>query len=339
MKKLLFILVLVGIVSILFVPNWGNGYYVNSHVKTLGLRTVAEEILFPKNSVKVLNFGDVMFDRGVRNIIENRGRDPFEYIKNDLDLIKDYDVKIVNLEGPIVVMDRALCQQKAYNFQFAPDTTDRLKSIGINMVSIANNHAYDCLKQGYESTKKYLNASGIQFMGDKEFDKSYVIKEISGKKVAFVGMDETVQAIPLSGFYEVVRKLKKENDIVVVNIHWGAEYKLTNNANQQAIAHRLIDSGADIIFGHHPHVVQNMEVYKGKAIFYSLGNFVFDQNFGDTTVGLGVGAEFGEKETTFELFPFNIKIFAPDFMKGEEREVFCKKFFKGLVHEGCEFVI
>lgn len=329
MKILLSVLVAIGIIALLFLPNWGDGHYLSK---------ITEEI-FLGNNVKILNFGDVMFDRGVRNIIENRGRDPFEYIKKDLELINDYDVKIVNLEGPIVVMDRSLCQQKAYNFQFAPDTTDRLKSIGVNMVNIANNHAYDCLLTGYESTIKYLNSSGILFMGEKEYEKSYVVKEISGKKVAFVGIDETVQPIPVSGFYEVVRKLKNENDIVVVNIHWGTEYMLSANENQIEIAHRLVDSGADVIFGHHPHVVQNMEVYKGRAIFYSLGNFVFDQNFGDTTVGLGVGAEFGDSETVFELFPFNIKIFAPNFMKGEERQNFCKKFLGDLPNKDCRFDI
>ncbi len=330
MKKLLFLLVLAGIVAILFVPNWGDGHYLSK---------ITKEIIFPKTSVKVLNFGDVMFDRGVRNIIQNKGRDPLEYIKKDLKELKGFDVFLVNLEGPIVTMDRSKCQQKAYNFQFASDTPERLKSIGVNMVTLANNHSYDCYKVGFESTKQDLVKAGIEYIGDSELEKSFVIKEIAGKKVAFVGMDETVQVVPLSNFYPLVKKLKAENDLVVVNIHWGTEYLLTNNANQKAIAHKLIDSGADIIFGHHPHVVENMEVYKGKAIFYSLGNFVFDQNFGDTTVGLGVGVDFGEKETAFELFPFNMKIFAPDLMKGEEKEVFCEKFLKGLVHKGCEFVI
>jgi len=322
---------LVLLILVVAIPNWGDGHYLS--------QITSEINIFKPSNVRVLNFGDVMFDRGVRNIIENRGRDPFEYIKKDLDLIKEYEVKIVNLEGPIVVMDRSLCQQKSYNFQFDPESTDRLKSIGINMVNIANNHSYDCLSEGYESTRKYLNNSSIEFVGEKELEKSYVVKEISGKKVAFVGMDETVQAIPLSGFYPLVKKLKEVNDLVIVNIHWGTEYELTNNITQQSIAYRLIDSGADVIFGHHPHVVQNMEVYKGKAIFYSLGNFVFDQNFGETTVGLGVGAEFGESETTFELFPFNIKIFAPDFMKGQDRETFCQKFLKDIENNDCKFVI
>jgi poly-gamma-glutamate capsule biosynthesis protein CapA/YwtB (metallophosphatase superfamily) len=82
-----------------------------------------------------------------------------------------------------------------------------------------------------------------------------------------------------------------------------------------------------------------MEVYKGRAIFYSLGNFVFDQNFGDTTVGLGVKVEFKEKETIFELFPLNIKVFAPDLMKGEEREKFCNKFLGQIPNKDCRFEI
>lgn len=293
--------------------------------------------VFMKEYPSVLNFGDVMFDRGVRNIIENRGRDPFEYIKKDLSLISDYDMTIANLEGPIVVMPREECQSKAYNFQFAPATVDILKSIGVNMVTIANNHSYDCYRVGFESTKKYLSEAGIEYIGDSNYEKSFVVKEIDGKKIVFVGLDETVQAIPLSGFYNLVNKLKLENDYVVVNIHWGLEYELVESENQRIIAHKLIDSGADIIFGHHPHVIQPMEVYKGKAIFYSLGNFVFDQNFGDTKKGLGVGVEFQGDKMVFTLFPFNMKLFAPDFMKEQEKEDFCKTFLNKIIHNKCTF--
>ncbi len=294
---------------------------------------------FEKSYPSVLNFGDVMFDRGVRNIIENRGRDPFEYIKKDLGQFSDYDIKIVNLEGPIVTMDRALCQQKAYNFQFADDATDRLKSIGINMVNIANNHSYDCYEQGFENTKKVLAKVGIDYMGDSVLEKSFVVKVVDGKEIAFVGIDETVARVPVSEFYSLVKKLKSENDLVVVDIHWGTEYILTSNQNQKDIAHILVESGADVIFGHHPHVVEELEVYKGKAIFYSLGNFVFDQNFGDTMVGLGVGAQFKEDKTVFTLYPFNIKVFAPDLMKEEEKESFCKKFLAGFNAHGCSLTI
>ncbi len=329
MKKVLVVLVTLAIISFLIFI--GRSEHFVNEIKVF--------IFFEKLYPSVLNFGDVMFDRGVRNIIENRGRDPLEYIKKDLNLLKGYDVFVVNLEGPIVTMDRGLCQQKAYNFQFASDTPDRLKSIGVNMVTIANNHTYDCLKVGFESTKQNLIKAGIEYMGDSDVEKSYVVKEIDGKKIAFVGIDETVQTISLSEFYPLIKKLDAENDLVVVNIHWGTEYKLTSNENQKAIARRLVDSGADVIFGHHPHVIEEVEVYKGRAIFYSLGNFVFDQNFGDTTVGLGVGVEFREDKTVFKLFPFNIKIFAPDLMKGQERENFCVKYLSGLKNKNCSFSI
>lgn len=295
-------------------------------------------IFFYKTSYpSVVSFGDVMFDRGVRNIIENRKRDPFEYIKRDIGFLKPYDIFTVNLEGPIVEMDRTLCQQKIYNFQFAKDTTDRLKSVGINLVSIANNHNYDCLRSGYESTKKYLEKSGIDYMGARELENSYIIKVIDDKKIAFIGIDAVTPPFPVSSFYPLIKKLKAENDYVLANVHWGDEYNLGYTQTQKNISHKLIDSGVDVIFGHHPHVVEPLEVYKNGVIFYSLGNFVFDQDFGDTTTGLGAGVEFKKDKNIFNLFPFNMKKFAPEFMSGEERLKFCANYLKNIKHTGCSF--
>lgn len=293
--------------------------------------------VFRKTSVSVLNFGDVMFDRGVRNIIENKKRDPFEYIKMDLDKIQDYDVVIANLEGPIVVMDRKLCQQKAYNFQFATDTTDRLKSIGINMVNIANNHSYDCYQKGVDSTKKYLNEAGIPYMGDTDVEKSYVVKEINRKKIAFVGIDRTVSATPILKYYELIKKLKTENNFVIVDIHWGTEYLLTENESQVVVGHGLVDSGADVVFGHHPHVIEPVRIYKGKVIFFSLGNFVFDQIGVNENKGIGAGVKFDEGVMEFNIYPYTIKKFAPDFLKGDEEMDFCNSFLKEIKHAGCSF--
>lgn len=294
--------------------------------------------LFLKQTpVSVLSFGDIMFDRGVRNIIENRGRDPFEHIKKDGDFIKDFDVVVANLEGPIVVMNRADCQQKAYNFQFAPESTERLKSVGITMVNIANNHSFDCYRVGFESTKSFLQTAGIDYMGDSEVEKSFVIKHIHDKKVVFVGIDRTVSGTPMSQYYELVKKLKVENDFVVVHIHWGTEYSLTETDDQIVVAHGLIDSGVDVIFGHHPHVIEPIKIYKGKVIFYSLGNFVFDQVGVEQTQGIGASVEFRKNDTVFTVFPYKIKLFAPDFLKDIEKENFCDEYLKNITHEGCSF--
>src|SRR3989344_2154383 len=300
---------------------------------------VETEEKIEKQYPSVLNFGDVMFDRGVRNIMENRGRDPFEYMKRDMDLIKDFDVIIANLEGPIIEMNRDYCQQKAYNFQFASTTPKLLKDVGINMVNIANNHNQDCFLGGYESTKRYLQQAGIDYIGDRESEESYVLSMIDNKSMVFIGIDQTVSPALTLDFYSLVKKLDSENDYMVVNIHWGEEYSLKPNSTQIDIAHKLIDSGADMIFGHHPHVVQPVEVYNGGVIFYSLGNFVFDQDFGDTTVGLGAGVEFRNNKKVITLFPFNIKVFAPEFMVGDEKDNFCEKFLNNIKHLGCEFTL
>lgn len=295
------------------------------------------ETAVQKPLVSIINFGDVMFDRGVRNIIDNKGRDPLQYFKTELGALGTHDIFIANLEGPIVEMDRSLCQQKAYNFQFPYNTTERLKSIGINMVNMANNHSYDCYSKGYLSTMKSLSNAGIDYIGDKELNKSFVVKTINGKKVAFIGMDETVEPTPISSFYPLVKKLKSENDYVIVDIHWGTEYYLGHTALQESIAHSLINNGADVIFGGHPHVVEPMEIYKGGVVFYSEGNFVFDQDFDDTTVGLGAKVEFFENKKVFTLYPFNIRSFAPDLMKGSELGAFCEKYLKSVEHVGCSF--
>lgn len=296
-------------------------------------------IYFGENSISILNFGDMIFDRGVRDIMEKYGRDPFQYIKKDLDILKKYDLIIANLEGPIVEMDRAKCQTKIYNFQFASSTPKMLESIGINIVNIANNHTYDCYNIGYISTKNYLDKSGISYIGDTEIDKSYIIKNINGKKIAILGIDRTISSTPISNFYNLIKKLKLENDYVVVHIHWGAEYELKENEEQRILAHSLIDNGVDVIIGHHPHVIEPVEIYKNKIIFYSLGNFVFDQSGENETNGIGVGVEFKNGSIKSTILPYKIKTFSPDLLKGDDRLLFCSEYLKNIKNTDCAFEI
>jgi poly-gamma-glutamate synthesis protein (capsule biosynthesis protein) len=294
---------------------------------------------FKKEYPSVIAFGDVMLDRGVRNIMERSKKDPFEFIKKDNYILKKYDQALVNLEGPIVEMDRGLCQQKAYNFQFPTNTPDILKSAGISIVNIANNHSYDCYRVGYNTTKNLLEKANLSYVGDMDIDKSYVTKTIDNKKVAFVGIDQTIMPVPVSKFYDLIKTLKTKNDYVVVVIHWGTEYLLRPDENQVAIGHKLIDSGADVIFGSHPHVVEPVEVYKNRIIFYSLGNFVFDQDFGDTTVGLGAGVEFQKNKMLVTLYPFNLNKFRPEFMKEPKNTDYCEKLLDSIANTGCSFEV
>jgi poly-gamma-glutamate synthesis protein (capsule biosynthesis protein) len=128
---------------------------------------------------------------------------------------------------------------------------------------------------------------------------------------------------------ELIKRAKQEADLVIVNIHWGTEYQHEFGDSQKQIGHEFIDSGADLIIGHHPHVVEGMEIYKGKAIFYSLGNFIFDQYFSsDTQEGLALGAQFDAKGWHFYLFPLLSKKSAVELMKGDNKKNFLNKFIK-----------
>ncbi len=298
------------------------------------VETVREVFTPPEKPVRILNFGDAMFDRGVRNIMENRGRDPFEYIKRDIAVVTGYDIVLLNLEGPIVEMPREDCQQKAYNFQFASTTVGLLQSIGVNMVTLGNNHSYDCFQEGVDSTKNFLTLGNIEYIGDRVPEKSFVEKTINGKTVAFAGVDVTMQPIT-NEFYRVIAELDTRNDYVVVHIHWGDEYRLIENAKQTTIAHNLVDSGADVVVGHHPHVMQPVRMYKNKPIFYSLGNFVFDQYAPNTTDGYGVGMELYRDKMVFEILPYKVNKFAPEFLYNEAKQKVCN--FVGVTN--CKFEI
>ncbi len=291
--------------------------------------------------ISILNFGDIMLDRGVRNAI-TKGREPFEHIEEikNAFLEEKIDFVVGNLEGPIIETERENCQKKAYNFQFSKSTGERLKKAGVSLVNLANNHIFDCYLEGVRATENNLDDFGIEYFGGRTIEKSHISKQIGEKNIAFLGIDETVQPIPLHDFYPLVGKLKEENDYVVVNIHWGIEYQKQHSKNQEQIAHSLIDSGADIIFGHHPHVIESVEVYKGKAIFYSLGNFVFDQLEAETNQGIAGGVILGQNKTEVHIIPYKIISTQPKLLSPEETAIFCDEYLGSIPNKNnCSFEI
>ena len=110
---------------------------------------------------------------------------------------------------------------------------------------------------------------------------------------------------------------------MIVFLHWGEEYQLISSSSQRKLAHSLIDAGADLIIGSHPHVVQEIEKYKGKLIFYSLGNFIFDQYFSrETQKGLAVSLELYPSRIIYKLYPYTLFHSQPKLMNEKEREWF-----------------
>jgi len=133
-----------------------------------------------------------------------------------------------------------------------------------------------------------------------------MVREVAGVKIAFVGYNEFYADTKEQILQEIV-KTKQEVDIVVVFCHWGVEYSKDYTQGQQDLAHSFIDAGADLIIGLHPHVIEPMEEYNGKRVYYSLGNFIFDQYFSeDVRNGLGVKLKIDleTKELSFEEIKF-----------------------------------
>lgn len=235
----------------------------------------------PEPELKVLAFGDVMLGRYVKTL-QNRYGEDYVFEKIDLaGLGEGMDLVHANLEGPIRGEGRS--GGTSMIFAFSRDVGDFLARHGFDMVSIANNHALDAQLVGREETKEVLGEAGVGFCGNPseaaEEDVYYGESE-SGMSYAFVCLHTALAKIDLEATKGLIAKLDQEVDQVIVSIHWGIEYQHTASEKAQVgPARAFVDSGADLVIGHHPHVVQNFEIYKGVPIFYSLGNFVFDQYF------------------------------------------------------------
>lgn len=293
------------------------------------------------NSVKVLHFGDAMFDRGVRAAADS-GADLFASLRT-MDIMGDYDIRMLNLEGPIVSMPRSVCQQKELNFQFPTSTARLLHNADFNAVTIANNHMLDCNQEGLDASMHYLSAAGLLVAGYPTIEKTWAdMTTESGTSIAIIGVDATIGAMPLEGIPQLIADLKRSHDLVLVSVHWGDEYALRANDTQKMLAHSWIDAGADVIIGNHPHVVENVENYKGHAIFYALGNFIFDQIGAKQNEGVGVGMTLYSGSSEFMLYPYKIVHAAPTFLSPLDANKWCTNYLgvmPNISPDGCAFSI
>ncbi len=253
----------------------------------------------------VLTFaGDVMFDRGVKGNVNKNFEGDFEKLfdningeNNNESIFNKDDISFLNLEGP--VSDVGHNVGSIYSFRMNPVVISVLKNLGIDIVSFANNHVGDYTTLAFKDTLERLKDGGILYTGAGD-DYNQVINptiiEKNNIKTCFLGFSDvgpnwikatnTTPGILLASdpnFSKIISDAKLNCDVLIVSFHWGDEYK-PHNIRQEKLAHLAIDSGADIIVGHHPHVVQDVEIYKDKPIMYSLGNFMFDQYFSKETM-------------------------------------------------------
>jgi poly-gamma-glutamate capsule biosynthesis protein CapA/YwtB (metallophosphatase superfamily) len=244
-------------------------------------------ISIPKKEEKeiIIKFtGDNILARSV-NYLTVKNNDFIWAYKNIAEDLKDADLTVINLESPLLKN----CPLTNEGFIFCGDfrNTIGLSHAGIDIVGMANNHAGNYGKEGLSETIQHLDNAGILSSGVEERQIAY--KKIDDTQFAFLAFNSIYYegSGVLNAQEDLIKNLLKEakakSDFIVVQMHWGTEYTRSPNEYQKRIGRFLIDNGADIVVGNHPHWIQDYEIYNGKYIFYALGNFIFDQEWSQET--------------------------------------------------------
>lgn len=199
---------------------------------------------------------------------------PEYFFQNVKSIFDADDLTIVNMEGTLT--EETARQDKTYAFKGPAEYAQILTSGGVEAANLANNHSHDYGDKSYTDTIETIEAAGIVSFG---YDRTAVM-DVNGIKVGLVGTYELADGMGCKD--EMIANIKAVEEqgaqIVIVSFHWGLERENYPTENQVNLAHSAIDNGADLVLGHHPHVLEGIEVYNGKNIVYSLGNFCFGGN-------------------------------------------------------------
>lgn len=281
---------------------------VEESFKEAVIRVWSKDIIFT---------GDIMLDRSVELQMKKHGFTyPFEKIT---ELTKGYDIVFGNLEGPINRVAQEFPGDRM-RFSFDIRTIEGLTLAGFNLLSLANNHTLNTNESGLAETREILKENSIDYLGHP----ISCLKESALEKqgIVFLGFNTTYPFnCSLEEILDAVKQTSQEmpDRFLIVSLHWGKEYEPTSSLWQRSLAHQMIDQGADLIIGHHPHVVQEIEEYQGRLIFYSLGNFVFDQYFSlETQQGLVVSLTIYPKKIIYHLYPVLSELSQPKVMSEPE---------------------
>jgi len=254
-----------------------------------------------KPRITVFAVGDIMLDRGVEYMINKEGKGDFKFpfLKIEKDLARA-DILFGNLEGP--VSDKGIKVGSIYSFRMDPKVIEGLDYAGFDILSLANNHMLDYTRAALEDTMNRLEQKKIDYVGaglEKEAF-SLKIKEVGDTKVGFLAYTDLgsknwrasenevgmawISTEDINKIKEDIKIAKDRTDVLIVSLHSGQEYISEPTDFKKKFSKACIEAGADVVLGHHPHVVQRVERYKEGWIAYSLGNFVFDQSFSKETM-------------------------------------------------------
>ena len=219
-------------------------------------------------AVTIALLGDLMIGRGM---------DPKP---DSLAILTPYlsssDLVLANLESPLT--SEPPVQSSAYNLCTSSSRANLLASWGFDLLSIANNHQYDCGPEGPSATRSALESVGITPIGS---GMDPVRRVVNGLLLAFLAFDDVSSTLDVNSAIQEIRSERATGALVIVSVHWGMEYQGGVSDRQKSLAEQFVNAGAVLVWGHHPHVLQPVEwieTARGKAlILYSLGNTLFDQ--------------------------------------------------------------
>jgi poly-gamma-glutamate capsule biosynthesis protein CapA/YwtB (metallophosphatase superfamily) len=316
-----------------------EAYYFYNHESNVGQELIVEEnIVEPaKQEITLLFGGDIMLSRTVNAKME-KYQDyawPFRLIAPT---ITEADISVFNLESPFLKNANYDVSIGSFSFKANPLAVEGLVLAGVDVLALANNHSLNAGQKGIVDTLDILRENDIAGIGlglnEVEARKGIIINK-DGWQIAFLSYayprdysvaTETragIAGMDIDNLKEDIERLRGEIDLVIVLMHAGTEYVNLPNLQQVEFARKAIDFGADAVIGHHPHWPQSWEIYNDKIIFYSLGNFIFDQMWSKATShGLLARLTFqADLSGRAELLPVVIKDYGQVSLLSEDEEI------------------
>lgn len=252
--------------------------------------------------VRLLFAGDILLSRGVELQLSHNLQ---AFVRALRPAFSTADLVVGNLEGAVGSPDDCHSSETKPCFPIRTEFIPLLKEAGFRAISLANNHSGDLGAAARQTTRRMLAASGILPLTYDDSPQFIRFKDLTFALIALPltpGRDEPAVDIPDTVLRQKLRMARNLADMVVVYVHWGSEFLDWPDKRQRHAARWLIQNGADLIVGHHPHMIQKPESIDGKAVFFSLGNLVFDQKYPSTREGLLADCRIQEGIATFSAF-------------------------------------
>jgi poly-gamma-glutamate capsule biosynthesis protein CapA/YwtB (metallophosphatase superfamily) len=292
-----------------------------------------------QDTLRILSFGDLFLGSWAVEAVDTNGMDyPF---RGTMPVITTADLVMANLEGPLTDHSKIFVE-KQYAFRAPPRMSQTLEAAGIQAVNLANNHILDFGFPGLEETLQTLSKNGILAFGaGRTFPEAFqpALITLKDTKIAIFGFSTVYPdefwadsarggtAFPYEEMVtKALRDARQSSDVIIVHIHWGAESREVPKAYQVELGRLIVDSGADMVFGHHAHVPLGVEIYKGAPIFYGLGNFAFG-SYSDKAKGMAAEVSVaGGKVIAGRIIPLNVNNveveFSPTLLEGAPKSQF-----------------